>query len=115
MLKTLTDFSYKRNAKEAVVFYIAYLILAFILGGITGGLAGALMGENSYPLILGLGLFFGILYPTVISLLILRQKKLLNNFPFILLALLSGVLGIFGGALLGLIPAAYLTTKERSL
>ena len=49
-----------------------------------------------------------------ISFLILEEKKLLDNFGFILLALLAGLIALFFGGLGDLIPAAYLTTRPAS-
>jgi hypothetical protein len=65
-----------------------------------------------------LGLIIGNIVAIVVSLgvsfLILKEKNLLGNFSFVLLAFFSGVLAIFLGGLGGLIPAAYLTTKPAN-
>jgi hypothetical protein len=48
----------------------------------------------------------------LLSGLLIKEKKLYKNFGFLLLPILSGLLAIFGGALLGLIIPAVLTTRE---
>lgn len=117
MFSKLTDFSQKRTGKQALGFYLAYLVLGIILGAIAGALSGTLFatgGTTTEAYTAGFqgGLIVAILYPMVISFLVLRGKKLTNNFGYLLLGVLSGVLGFFGGALLGLIPVAYLTTRK---
>jgi len=107
----LTDFAYKRTTKQALGFYLAYLLLIIILGALSGVLAGLALGENSYAIGLRVGNMVAILSVLVLSFVILHKKSLFKNFSLIIIALLSGVLAIIGGGLLGLIPAAYLTKK----
>ena len=111
MFKNLTDFSYKRTRKEALGFYLSYLLLIIIVGGLIGALAGLVIGEGSFEIGLRFGNIVAILTVLGLSFAILKKKNLLNNFGYILLALVSGILAFLGGGLLGLIPAAYLTTK----
>jgi len=122
MFKNLTNFSYKRNWKDAIGFYLAYLLLAVILGMIAGGLTGILMPSNATTFSQGfnqglhqgvqIGTIVAVIYCLIISGLLLWQKKLYKNFGFILLALLSAFLAVFGASLLGLIIPAIITTKE---
>lgn len=118
MFANLTDFSAKRTGKQALGFYLAYLVLGLILGAIFGLLGGIFLARGNtdsaaYTAGVQGGMLVAIFYPIVISFLVLRGKKLTGNFSYILLAVLSGILGYFGGALLGLIPAAYLTTRNK--
>lgn len=112
MFKKLTDFSYKRNTLEALGFYIAYLIIltvsAFIIGAVLGTATG---NEDNFAFGAKIGVIFAIIAILCLSFVVLSKKKLTNNFSYLLLGLLSGVLAYFGGGLLGLIPVAYLTTK----
>ncbi|GFN35892.1 hypothetical protein [Tepidimicrobium xylanilyticum] len=39
-MKNLTDFALQRNWKQAIGFYIAYLILVFFIGALVGGIVG---------------------------------------------------------------------------
>jgi len=111
MFRNLTDFSYKRTGKEALGFYIGYLVFIVVVGAILGGVLGLVLGEESFEIGLRVGNILAILATLALSFLILSKKKMMNNFGLILLALLSGLLAFIGGGLLGLIPTAYLTTK----
>lgn len=118
MFKNLTDFSFKRSLLQACGFYLAYLLLGIILGGIIGGLAGALfVKENTfqagYEIGSRFGLFVAIAYSVGVGFLVLIRKRLLGNFLFLILALLGGILALVGGGFLGLIPAAFLTTRGK--
>lgn len=106
MFSKLTDYSYKRNTKEAVGFYIAYLLLVTLLSA----LAGALFGGD-FQSGWQLGTKVAVIVSTLLSFILLFKRKLIGNFGYILLAILAGILAYFGGGLLGLIPAAYISTK----
>jgi len=113
MFKHLTNFSYKRNAKEAIGFYIAYLVLIMIVGALLASALGIVMDtSDSFTFGLKVGNVTAIIITTVVAFLILKEKKLLSNFGYILLALLSGILAVFLGGLGGLIPVAFLTTRK---
>lgn len=112
MFKNLTDFAYKRKVKEAIGFYLAYLFLIILLSGLFGGLMGLLTGQDNFEFGMRVGNIVAIVVVLGISVLILKKKNLLDNFGHIILILLSGLLAFFGGGLLGLIPVAFLTTKE---
>ena len=114
IFKNLTDFGYQRSTKEAIGFYIAYLFLIIIFGALIGFGLGSIMQNDTYGFGLRVGNIIAVVVSLGISFLILKEKKLLGNFGFILLALLSGVLSIILGGLGGLIPAAYLTTKPAN-
>lgn len=107
-----------RTPFQALGFYIAYFLLALIIGALFGAVSGALLSQDQSATVSFTagqkgGLVVAILFPPLISFMILKSKKLLNNFFYIIIALLSGVLGVFGGAFLGLIPAAFLTTRSK--
>lgn len=112
MFKNLTNFAYKRDIKEAIGFYLAYLFLIILLATLFGGLMGLLADLDSFKFGMSVGNIVAIVMAIGISILILKKKNLLGNFGFIVLVLLSGLLAFFGGSLLGLIPAAFLTTRE---
>jgi membrane protease YdiL (CAAX protease family) len=113
IFNNLADFDYQRSIKEAIGFYIAYFFLAIILAVFLALVLSATMQNNIYDFGL-IGNTVAIIVSPGVSFLILKEKKLLGNFGFILLALLSGLLAIFLGVLGGLIPAAYLTTKPAN-
>ncbi len=111
MFANLTVFSYKRDLKEAVGFYIFYLILVALLGGLLAGVFGLIIGNDSFEAGLWFGTVVAMIFSLVLSFLILYKKNLLGNFVYILIALASFLLPLLGGGLLGLIPVAYLSTK----
>lgn len=118
MFTKLTEFGYKRSGKEAFGFYIAYLFFGIVLGALAGALYASvtLDGNSGYEDGVSAGQRVGgvisILYPLVLAFLVVTRRNLTKDFLSIILAVLSGILGIFGGGLLGLIPVAYLTTKK---
>lgn len=112
MFRNLTDFSYKRSLKEAIGFYLGYLLLIVLASMILGGVSGLVLGDRSTEVGFRIGNLVAVITVLTLSFVILSKKDLLANFGMILVALLSGILAFFGGALLGLIPTAYLSTKE---
>ena len=115
MFKNLTNFSYKRNWKEAIGFYLAYCIVGFILGGIGGAFSGIQSGATTFgegfSSALRVGAMIAIVYCLAIAILVLVQRKLYKNFWYVILALLGAILAAFGGSLLGLIIPAFMTTR----
>jgi hypothetical protein len=117
MFNNLINLAYRRNKKEALGFYIASLFLFTAIGALiasayallTGtniqNLSGALAsrGEQIGAIIIAIG-------SGVLAIAILSAKKE-SRYGFALLALAGGVLSLFGGALLGFIIPAYLTTR----
>tara|TARA_Y100000310_G_C20289329_1_gene626450 strand:- start:85 stop:519 length:435 start_codon:yes stop_codon:yes gene_type:complete len=120
-------FGVKRTVKQAFVFYLAYLLLISLVGIILAVIINQFLPTNcvdfktcfeegyeqSSPIVNSFGLILSIIAPLLLSFLILKEKKLLSNFKYILLALLSGIMGIFGFAP-GLILVAYLTTRKSA-
>lgn len=117
MFKNLANFSYKRNWKEAIGFYVAYTFVGLIVGGIVSGLAGSLQLYSTgadKPIdvgLLALGDVLAIIYSLIISFMVLIQRKLHKNFGWIILALMSGIIALLGGWLLGLALPAFMTTR----
>lgn len=111
MFKNLTDYGYQRNAKEAIGFYLAYLFLIIFSCGMLGGLIGMITQSGDFSLGVRVGTIMAIMAAVVLSFLILKEKKSLDNIGCLLLAIISAVLAFFSGGLGGLIPVAYLTSK----
>ncbi len=107
----MTDFSFKRSRKQALGFYLGYLVLIVLVGAVVGALFGLISGGGNLDLVLRIGNIMAILLALGLSFAILSKKKLTDNFGLILVALLSGLLAFVGGGILGLIPVAYLSTK----
>ena len=116
MFKKLTDFAHKRTALEAIGFYLAYLVLGILLGVLFAVIFGILAGvtqEKAYDTGVLTGSVVALVFSIGLPIMILQQKKQLNNFGYILLIALAGVLAVFAGCLAGLIPAAFLTTRTK--
>lgn len=119
--------AYGRTPMQAVGFYIAYLMLilelSLIVGVIVGVASGAVTPEAFYDfgswlengvaaIMIQAGWVLSILMCLGIGLLILKYKGVHQNFSLIMMVILGGVLAVFFGAFAGLIPIAYITTKE---
>ena len=116
MFKHLMVFGYKRSNKEAVGFYVAWLVFIVILSALAGGITGGFLPpedtfQDGFHVGLRVGGYIAVAAVLVITFMIVRDKKILTNFSSIILLLLSGVLAFIGGGILGLIIPAYLTTK----
>ena len=114
MFKDLFLLEKVRTKKEAVGFYLAYLLLLALVAG----LVSFFVGDPKAPFDEGfqsgqiIGAYFSIIACLILSLFVLYKKKQLNSFGLILIAVLSGIGAIFLGGLLGLVFVAYLTTKD---
>ena len=114
MFKNLTNYSYRRTKKEAAGFYIAYLVLTILLGTLVSAIVGLILGRSSFDLGVRIGTLTALVVSMGLSFAIIKRKNIMNNLGLIILALLSGVLALLGGGLLGLIPTAYLSTRSSS-
>lgn len=114
MFKNLTNFSLKRSFKEALGFYLAYLILAILVSTVSAAILGIILSiekDSAYAFGIKIGMVSSILFSLILSVVLLKQKRL-NNFIHLLFPLVSAVLALLGGGLLGLIVPAYLSTKD---
>lgn len=111
MFSNLTNLSVKRTTKQAIGFYIAYLILIALSGGLIGGLISLVTRSGDFDTGLIMGTYAAVIFSVVISFIIIYKKNLLGNYLYLVLVILSGILALGGGGLLSLIPAAYLTTR----
>lgn len=122
MFKNLFDFSLKRNFNQALGFYIAYFVMGMLISGILSGVIGHVMFAYGYPGIdtfqggyklgLRIGAISALIFCSFLSVVMLKQKGLFNNFKAVLLALTSVFLSMVGSALFGLIPVAILSTMK---
>ena len=110
MFSDLMSFGKERTPKQAVGFYSAFLIIYFLISAPAGWF---LFGDPAPDgLVQPFALWTGIAYCLIVSSLILYQKKRLNDFGSILLALLSGIGSFAGGIFLGITYTAILTTID---
>ena len=115
MFNDVFKFELMRTTKQAWGFYFAHLLFALILAFILGFVLG--LFSNPGDFVEGfnqgtkIGAVIALIYVTFVSFAIVKQKNLLGNFKYILLALAAMVLALLGGAILGLIIPAVLTKK----
>jgi hypothetical protein len=114
MFNNLFVLEKERTGKEAFGFYLGYLLLLLLLSAFIGFFV--FPPNPSLSLVENLekfaeaGGYFGIIFSLVLSFAVLFKKEKLQNFRLVIIALLSGVGAIILGGILGLVPAAYLTT-----
>lgn len=115
MFNKLTDISYTRSKKEAFGFYLAYLLLALIIGGVVGALLGATSSAKTFEEGFQAGSdsmvvpVITLAYVIGLSILIFIKKNL--QFRYLILTFVNAIFVIFGGAILGLILPAFMTTR----
>lgn len=112
MFTELTNFGYERTGKQAVGFYLAYLLMAILIGALLGGLVGAFTELEDMSVAARVGAAGAFIIVLVLGGLIIQAKGLQGSLAAIMLVLLAGILTLFAGALGGLLPIAYLSTVK---
>ncbi|MFH1389762.1 MAG: hypothetical protein ABIH56_03455, partial [Candidatus Margulisiibacteriota bacterium] len=114
MFKKLFDYGYERNIIEAIGFYIAYFIIVVIGASLFTAIVermfrifGVVM---SYGASASAGNLIAIVTTIILVIVVVKEKKAFKHFGFILLGATAAILSYYGGAVVGLIPIAYLTT-----
>lgn len=124
MFKNLFNLSVKRQGKEIFGFYLFYSIVGSIIAGFVCGILifvlypQAVMNNEIQHLAILFGSVAAVLYGVGLSLAIIASKKIFNSFNAVSLTILAVILSGFCGALLGMIPVAFLTSfdsKDNSL
>ena len=117
MFKDLLVFEKDRTPKEALGFYLAYLLLAALLGALLSYFFvppdPSMTFAEEFQAGAAVGQYFAVIFCLALSFMILYKKKKLQNFGLVLVGILSGICAIFLGGLLGLVPTAYLTTIKK--
>lgn len=111
LLFALDDFAYQRSALQALAFYITYLIVVAILGGLAAAI-GYIFGLRDKQASQLIGGWVGVIACLAIGYLILKKKGLLKNYLYLGVGVLGVLAALFFGAILGLLPAAFLTTRK---
>jgi drug/metabolite transporter (DMT)-like permease len=115
MFQHLTDFAYQRTKKQALGFYIAYLALIIAIGGLLGIFIQATSPsqKDMSVTLYSAGSLLAILASFLLALTVAVSKRIYTQVFVVLMIILSGVLASMAGGMLGLIPVAYLTTREN--
>ena len=104
-----------RTPWQAFGFYLAYFLLMLVVAEIVAFACAIVFGvsdANAYSYGLGVGAIIASVGSTYIAFLILKYKGSLKDFSSILYMVATLALGLFGGALLGMIIPAYLSTRK---
>lgn len=118
MFKNIFDLSVKRTRKQAFGFYIVYSVIGALVAGLMSGFVAAIFHPNAKTFEEGarLGAFygplFGMLYGVFVCLWIIISKKIYNSFSAVLLTIITVPVLYFFGCIIGMIPAAILTTYD---
>jgi hypothetical protein len=112
MFAKLGNFEFERSWKQAFGFYISYTLLTVMIGSLLGAMAGSLDPDHAAQAGAKAGRIAGSIFCLALALVIASKKSLLSSFKVMVFIVLSGLLAVFLGALAGLIPVAYLTTRS---
>lgn len=118
MFQNLFNLGYTRTKKEAFGFYIAYLLLTMFLGALFAGLVVLLMGVNeaeAFEQGVRVGTYIAVAVSVIMSFMVVRAKHLSSHFGYMLLSIGAGFIALGIGGIGGLIPVAYLTTRESKI
>lgn len=119
MFNNLFDFGFKRNWKQAIGFYLVFLVIGFVICALAGGLAGVIVSflnvanvqesAAKYGMISGVGT--ALIFSYVLLIGVLKKKNKLISLYSVLL-ILPALLVPFSGLLFILIIVSILTTLE---
>ena len=113
MFNDLFAFGKQRSGQEAAGFYLFYLLLGIVIASAGQFVGGGWSFQEGFAEALWIGPYsFAMVFSLILAFLVLAKKHKLRRPRLVILALLSGVGAYLLGALVGLIPVAYLTTIE---
>lgn len=109
---SLFDLGYKRSVRQAIAFYFTYFVgflcMGFLIGFITSDVFGGSTQATYF-----VGAIAAVIACTGLAMSICVKKSILKSFKSVGLIILTLVSSVILGALLGLIPIAYLTTRDK--
>jgi hypothetical protein len=115
MFSHLTDLALQRSPTQAVGFYL-FSFLLLLIAAMVSGIAVALLtpsSMNTFDQGQYIGTIVAMITSPLLAALVANAKKHWEAVSLLCIAL-AIILAIIGGGLLGLIPAAYLTTKPAA-
>jgi hypothetical protein len=113
MFDRLLDFSYKRTPLQAVGFYVAYMFFFMLIVRFTAYTIGSFTNNlTNEALSIKIALFSSTVISFLMTVRMIYEKKLAKNIWYVYLTIAAAFIGLLGGTLLGLIPSAYLSTKN---
>lgn len=119
MFSQFSDLKSKRSGWQAFGFYLFYLILLMIGGGalsfFLAPFSNAVTEAEAFEFGAMIGARFAMIAIPVLTYLVIKAKGYASDFSYLLVVVLSLILAILAGGLLGLIPVAYITTFEPKM
>jgi uncharacterized membrane protein YeaQ/YmgE (transglycosylase-associated protein family) len=110
MFHEIMNFNYQRSGKQGFGWYLMYLLIGLVIGAVCGYLAGLFVKEDEGFHIGRLaGQFSAVPYNILLGTLLIWHRK--KDAPNLLLVLAGALLSTISGAIGGLIPLAYLSSR----
>jgi hypothetical protein len=105
------NFNYQRSAKQAFGWYLMYLLIGLVIGLVSGYVAGIAAKDFNEGFNVGrmAGQLSAVPYNILLGTLLIWHRK--KDAPNLLLVLAGVVLSTISGAIGGLIPLAYLSSR----
>ena len=113
MFGRLTEYGLQRTGKQALGFYLAYLLLGFVLGMVFGFIAALIAKGIPSQSAMIAGSIAAVILCAALTIAIGAKKARLVSFPTLFLLLAAVLCALAAGALGGLIPVAFMTTMEN--
>jgi hypothetical protein len=118
MFRHLTDYGFQRTPLQAIGFYLTYFVLGVLVSAALGAVFATGSGtsgfEEGVQVGLTVGSVFAVLFTAALSFVVLRAKGLLGHVGYLLVGLVGVAGAVVAGMLLGLVFAAFLTTRPVS-
>jgi uncharacterized membrane protein YeaQ/YmgE (transglycosylase-associated protein family) len=110
MFGEIMNFNYQRSAKQAFGWYLMYVLVGLVLGAVSGYLAGLFVkADEGFNIGRLAGQFSAVPLNILLGTLLIWHRK--KSAPNLLLVLAGAILSAIGGALGGLIPLAFLSSR----
>ncbi|OGG03958.1 hypothetical protein A2W14_05850 [Candidatus Gottesmanbacteria bacterium RBG_16_37_8] len=111
----LLKLSHKNNLIEVIFFYIFHVIFMIIVNFPLSKLLNFLFYHPTVPNYLYTisGMITQSFYPIILSLLILKNKNLIQNRLFLVLSISTLLLGYFLGGMVSLIIPSFLSSRDK--
>jgi hypothetical protein len=107
MFGEIMNFNYQRSAKQAFGWYLMYVLVGIVIGGVSAYLAGVFNPDFDQGY--NVGRFSAVPFNILLGTLLIWHRK--KDAPNLLLVLAGAILSSFAGALGGLIPLAFLSSR----
>ncbi len=113
MFKHLLDFSYKRDWKQAIIFFVVLFLIGIILPVVVSIIDSILFPLSaSFDRGVQIGFYGAVIFNLIIACLLIKGKRFYKNIYYLLLTILCPFLGLLGLGITAEAILAFLTTKK---